>query len=98
MTRKDAKLKIKVLLSNYKDHNLTETEIDTIATTISTLVYSEKSTRIMWYAGMEKVAEQITNFLHEQGEKIIAALNLTKEEEDELRQKVKAKRKEKVEN
>lgn len=101
MTSQDAKLKIKMLLNSYKDHDLNETEIETISIVISTLMYSEHSTRIMWYSGMEHVASRISNALKKQGDDLIKMMNLSKEEEKELRAKVKNKIKvktKKVEN
>jgi hypothetical protein len=102
MTREDLRLKLQSLLTEFdKEHGLSASEIHTIATTMVTLVYSDKSSRLTWYREMQKVADMISKNLKEQGEMILAGLNLSEEEKKELKKKIEAKignKNKKVEN
>lgn len=92
MTREDLRLKLQVLLGEFKDeHKLEADEIHTIVTTILTLVYSDKPTRLIWYREMQKVAAMIAEVLKEQGNMIIAALGLSEEEVKKIKDRIKEK-------
>lgn len=98
MTREDLRLRLQVLLNDFSDeHKLDEEEIHTIVATMLTLLYSDKSTRLIWYREMQKVASMISQVLKNQGEMMIAALGLSEEEVKKLKEKIKSKGK-KVEN
>ena len=98
MTRDDLRLKLQVLLGEFEnEHKLEASEIHTIVSTILTLVYSDKSTRLVWYREMQRVAALIAQMLKEQGDVIIAALGLSEEQVKELKERVKSKD-DKVEN
>jgi hypothetical protein len=98
MTREDLRLKLQVLLSEFKnEHKLDEEEIHTIVSTFLVLVYSDKSTRLIWYREMQKVASMISQVLKNQGDMMAAALGLSEEEVKKLKERIKSKNK-KVEN
>lgn len=100
MTRDDLRLKLQVLLGEFSnEHGLDSGEIHTIVTTMTTLIYSDKNTRLVWYKEMQKVANMIANNLNDQAKMILATLDLTEEEQEELKKKIEERiGKTKVEN
>lgn len=103
MTKKDLRMKLQVLIGEFqKEHKLDIEEIHTIVTTITTLIYSEKPTRLIWYREMQRVSEVIARSLKEQVDMILAALDMSDKEKEKLMKSVKAqvrdKKEDKVEN
>jgi hypothetical protein len=101
MTREDLRLKLQILLDEFHhEHKLDAEETHTIATTMITLMYSNRETMLIWYKEMQRVSDMIAKNLKEQADRIIDTLNLSDEEKEKLMQRVKAqiKKGDKVEN
>jgi len=92
MTREDLRLKLQVLLGEFEsDHKVKASEIHTIAATIITIIYSDKSTRLVWYSELQKTAKMIGQILKKQADRMAAALGLSKEEIEKMEQRIKSK-------
>jgi hypothetical protein len=101
MTKKSLELKLETLLNEFQsEHGLLGEEIYAIANTMTTLIYSDRSTRNLWYKEMVKVSTMISKALRGKANEIIASLNLSEEEKEKMMKKIKEKmeKKDKVEN
>jgi hypothetical protein len=97
MKREDLRLKLQMLLG--EEHSLSDEETQAIAYTITTLVYSSRATKLLWYKEMQRVSSVISQSLHERAEEIMNELNMSEEEKAEYRKNAKSKAKnDKLEN
>lgn len=91
MTREDLRVKLQVLLSEFSnEHHLSDDEIYTISFTLSSLMYSDQSTRLLWYKEMSKVADIISKSLHDEAEQLMDKLNMTSEERAAFKKRIEA--------